>query len=282
MIEAMEPQLHAWAADDAMAAVVIQGAGDRAFCAGGDIRDLYDKRGSRFRADYYAAEYTQNVTIFNYPKPYIALMDGVVVMGGGFGVSIHGSHRVVTERTLFAMPETGIGLFPDIGASWFLPRCPGELGMYLGLTGTACAPPIACMPGSATSTSRRTSLDDGSRRAGQYRQPTAASSAPCLSNYSAGDPGPNKLAEHRDGDRPLFAGDNREAILARLAAEGTAWAQRDRGDHRHPSPTSLKVTFELRIGATLAGLRRRDGRWNTALPTAVSAAMICSKASGRS
>ncbi|MBT3930806.1 MAG: enoyl-CoA hydratase/isomerase family protein, partial [Rhodospirillaceae bacterium] len=134
MIHAIAPQLEAWAADDGVDAVVIQGTGDKAFCAGGDIRDLYEGRGTDFGPTYYAAEYKLNVMIHTFPKPYIALMDGVT-MGGGVGMSVHGSHRVVSDRILFAMPETGIGLFPDIGASWFLPCCPGEIGMYLGLTG---------------------------------------------------------------------------------------------------------------------------------------------------
>ena len=137
MTRELDARLIDWAADERIAAVVVEGAGDRAFCAGGDIRALYASMttpGDRFSATFYREEYTLNHRIHAYPKPYIALIDGVV-MGGGVGVSVHGSHRVVTENVLFAMPETGIGLFPDVGATHFLPRIPGALGMYLGLTG---------------------------------------------------------------------------------------------------------------------------------------------------
>jgi enoyl-CoA hydratase len=249
MVEAIEPQLHAWAADDAIAAVVIQGAGDRAFCAGGDIRDLYDKRGSDYGAVYYRAEYTQNVTIFNYPKPFIALMDGVV-MGGGVGVSIHGSHRVVTERTLFAMPETGIGLFPDIGASWFLPRCPGEIGMYLGLTGYRMRA-ADCLYAGIGDVYIPSGTLEAVIDALTNTPPEASVISAVLSQLSA-DPGPNKLAEHRAAIDRCFSATSVEAILARLAAEGSVWADDTTKTIGTKSPTSLKVTFrQLRIGPTL-------------------------------
>lgn len=140
MIDALIGKLGEWAADDSITAVVVRGAGDRAFCAGGDIRALYDARETSPNGHpslteiFFRAEYRLDHLIYHYPKPYIALMDGVV-MGGGVGVSVHGDHRVVCEKTVFAMPETGIGLFPDVGASYFLPRLPGQLGMFLGLTG---------------------------------------------------------------------------------------------------------------------------------------------------
>ncbi len=137
MVDAMAAQLRVWENDSSVAVVVIEGAGEKAFCAGGDIRGLYDarKRGDDALLDaFYRREYCLNNYIAAYPKPYVALMDGIT-MGGGVGVSIHGRFRVVTERTLFAMPETGIGFFPDVGGGYFLPRCPGEIGMYLGLTG---------------------------------------------------------------------------------------------------------------------------------------------------
>lgn len=136
MIETLSANLRAWAGDAAIAAVIVRGAGDRAFCAGGDIRALYDAHndGGPLTETFFRTEYQLNRLIYHYPKPYIALIDGVV-MGGGVGVSVHGRHRVLCEKTLFAMPETGIGMFPDVGGSFFLPRLPGELGMFLGLTG---------------------------------------------------------------------------------------------------------------------------------------------------
>ena len=249
MVEAMEPQLHGWAADDAITALVIQGTGDRAFCAGGDIRDLYDKRGTDYGATYYRAEYTQNVTIFNYPKPYIALMDGVV-MGGGVGVSVHGSHRVVTERTLFAMPETGIGLFPDIGASWFLPRCPGEIGMYLGLTGYRMRAADCLYAGIGdvyVASENLEAVFDALVNTTSDRDVISA----VLAQFSR-DPGPNKLSEHRAAIDRCFSATSVEAILARLAAEGSVWGNETVELIGTKSPTSLKVAFrQLRIGATL-------------------------------
>ncbi|MBV8801127.1 MAG: enoyl-CoA hydratase/isomerase family protein, partial [Alphaproteobacteria bacterium] len=136
MCIAMKRQLEEWAADEAIKTVVIRAAGERAFCAGGDIRVLYDagQRKSSDVLDFYRDEYRLNRAIRHFPKPYVALLQGIV-MGGGVGVSVHGSHRVANETVTFAMPETGIGLFPDVGGSYFLPRLPGELGTYLGLTG---------------------------------------------------------------------------------------------------------------------------------------------------
>ncbi len=127
----------AWANDDAVTRVVVTGAGERAFSAGGDIRHLYDL-GQAGRHDemlaFWRDEYPLNAVIKTYRKPYVALIDGIV-MGGGVGVSVHGSHRVAGDRFAFAMPEVGIGFFPDVGATWFLPRMPGELGTYCALTG---------------------------------------------------------------------------------------------------------------------------------------------------
>src|SRR5919106_4106515 len=137
MCRALDAGLTIWQADPSVHAVLIKGAGERAFCAGGDIRWLYGvltSEGVAAAVRFYALEYPMNARLHHFGKPYIALLDGIA-MGGGVGVSVHGSHRVVTERTLFAMPETGIGLFPDVGATYMLPRLPGAAGLYLGLTG---------------------------------------------------------------------------------------------------------------------------------------------------
>jgi enoyl-CoA hydratase len=137
MVEAMAQALSGWRDDPSVARILIDHAeGTRGFCAGGDIRALADSvRGDGKRMEaFFAAEYRLNVLIHNYPKPVIALMDGVV-MGGGVGISVHGAHRIATKNTVFAMPETAIGLFTDVGAGWFLPRLPGELGTWLALTG---------------------------------------------------------------------------------------------------------------------------------------------------
>src|SRR5262249_12049794 len=137
MVLALAEKLADWASDGAVTRVIVTAAGERAFSAGGDLRALYEL-GRSGRLDealaYWRDEDRLNALIKHYPKPYMSLIDGVV-MGGGVGVAIHGSHRIAGDRFRFAMPEAGIGFFPDVGASWFLPRLPGELGTYCGLTG---------------------------------------------------------------------------------------------------------------------------------------------------
>src|ERR1700733_3132615 len=132
----MTALLRSWAADPAVGAVLLDGAGERGLCAGGDIRALYDaaKSGDTLPQKLWATEYHLNVLIAHYPKPVIAVMDGVV-MGGGVGLSAHAAHRIVTERSAVAMPEVGIGFFPDVGAAFLLARAPGFTGTYLALTG---------------------------------------------------------------------------------------------------------------------------------------------------
>jgi enoyl-CoA hydratase len=136
MVHAMREQLVAWRDDRDVELVIIRGAGERAFCAGGDIRALYEsgKSGNPYAIDFYRHEYHLNTLIKRYPKPYVALINGIA-MGGGVGVSVHGGYRVAGEGCVFAMPETGIGLFPDVGGTHFLPRMPGEIGMYIALSG---------------------------------------------------------------------------------------------------------------------------------------------------
>ncbi len=136
MVQAMAAQLDAWAADARIRAVVVRGAGGKAFCAGGDIKSLYHSwhRHGKLHYDFFIDEYRLDYQIHRFPKPYIALMDGIV-MGGGMGLSQGASLRLVTERTRVAMPETGIGLMPDVGASYFLARTQRELALYLGITG---------------------------------------------------------------------------------------------------------------------------------------------------
>ena len=153
--------------------MLIKGAGERAFCSGGDIRWLYDvliSQGEEPALAFYALEYPMNARLHHFSKPYVALLDGIT-MGGGVGVSVHGSHRVVTERTVFAMPETGIGLFPDVGATYVLPRLPGALGIYLGLTGARLGAADCVWTGSAAATCRASvSRGGGAPRRGGSRQ----------------------------------------------------------------------------------------------------------------
>lgn len=253
MIHAIEPKLKSWAIDDGVDAVVIQGAGEKAFCAGGDIRDLYEGRGTDFGPTYYAAEYKLNVLIHTYPKPYIALMDGVT-MGGGVGMSVHGSHRVVTDRILFAMPETGIGLFPDIGASWFLPCCPGEIGMYLGLTGHRLRAADTLYAGIGDVHVPADKLDS---LLDAFVAATALNGdgvAAILRDFAV-DPGEASLAAHRDAIDRCFAGESVEDILARLAAEDSDWARAQIETISGKSPTALKVTYrQLREGARIESI----------------------------
>lgn len=136
MVHLLHEQLKAWAADASVRAVVIRGAGDRAFCAGGDIRGLYDlhKAGKHGIEEFFRHEYLLDQYMHDYPKPILALLDGFV-LGGGMGLAQGCSLRLVSERARLGMPETGIGYFPDVGGSYFLPRLPGKLGLYLGITG---------------------------------------------------------------------------------------------------------------------------------------------------
>ncbi len=152
MCLAMDAALQSWADDPEVELVVVDhAAGTRGFCAGGDIRMLAESGaadGSAAQA-FFRAEYRLNTRIKNYPKPYVAFIDGIT-MGGGVGISVHGSHRVATERTTFAMPETGIGLFPDVGGGWFLPRLGPPLGMWLAMTGERLKGGDVCAAGIAT------------------------------------------------------------------------------------------------------------------------------------
>ena len=136
MVHAMHAKLLEWAAEPSIFAVVVKGAGGKAFCAGGDVRAIYRSftTSGNLHHEFFASEYQLDHTIHCYPKPYVALMDGIV-MGGGMGISQGASVRLVTDRTRMAMPEVGIGLFPDVGASYFLSRLAGGLGTYLALTG---------------------------------------------------------------------------------------------------------------------------------------------------
>src|SRR5689334_5375938 len=152
MALALRAQLDRRPSDGAVTRIVMTGAGDRAFSAGGDIRALYDlgKAGHHDEAlQFWRDEYPLNLAIKNYRKPYVALIDGIA-MGGGVGVSVHGSHRVAGDRFSFAMPEVGIGFFPDVGATWFLPRMPGEFGALCALTGERLGPADAVAMGIAT------------------------------------------------------------------------------------------------------------------------------------
>ena len=252
MVLALRAQLEAWAADEAVTRVIVTAAGERAFSAGGDIRHLYDLGIAGRRAEalqFWRDEYPLNVVIKNFRKPYVALIDGIV-MGGGVGVSVHGSHRVAGDRFSFAMPEVGIGFFPDVGATWFLPRMPGELGAYCALTGERFGIADAVAAGIATHrvpSARFPALIEALSGTVSVDAVLAAFNEPA---------GQGPLQARRAAIDRLFAGDSVENILAaldRAAASGGAdadFASKTAATLRAKSPLSLKIALaQVRRGA---------------------------------
>ena len=255
---AMTRQLTEWAADDDIKAVVVVGApredGKVPFCAGGDIQAIYAGRDDperSFAASFFRDEYRLDRRIHHYPKPYIALIDGVV-MGGGVGISVNGSHRVMTQTAVFAMPETGIGLFPDVGGTFFLPRCPGHIGMFLALSGTRLKWADACYVGVAThavARERLTALEEALAAAAWSGD--GQETATQVIGEFAGEPGEPPLASLYARIDSLFAQSSVEWIVRALEAETDEWAAGLLKTLQSKSPTSLKVTFRQ----ILAGAR---------------------------
>ncbi len=239
MIRACARALDGWRDDPAVHAVVIEGAGDRAFCAGGDIRAVrtHAMAGETEPVEsFFAEEYALNQAIAEYPKPYVALIDGIC-MGGGIGVSVHGAYRVASEHAMFAMPETAIGFFPDIGATYFLPRLPGSLGTYLGLTGTRVQGADAVHAGFATHFVPRAQLP-------ALAAALAADGTAALGPHATPLP-PFALAPHRAAIDRCFSADSVPGIVARLEADGGDWAQQTLATLRGMSPSSLFWSFEI-------------------------------------
>jgi enoyl-CoA hydratase len=247
MCAAMQTQLAQWKDDDGIETVAIRGAGERAFCAGGDIRALYEsgKAGTSYAADFYRGEYRLNAAIKHFPKPYVALLHGIV-MGGGVGVSVHGSHRLADPGTVFAMPETGIGLFPDVGGSFFLPRLPGETGLYVALSGARLNAADMAYAGISTHTVPMAQWETLIERLAAGDDVEGALDG--LSHLTE----PPPLAERRAKLDRFFCADSVEAVLAALDADPDEWAQSLASTIRTKSPTSLKITLrELREGRAL-------------------------------
>jgi len=247
MLVAVHDQLQAWDADPAVERILIRGAGDRAFCAGGDVVSLYNmgKAGLDSYAGFFWDEYRADYLTSTLSKPYVALLDGIV-MGGGVGLSVHGPYRVATEKTLFAMPETGIGLIPDVGGTHLLGHMPGQLGVYLGLLGERLKAADCLYAGIATHyvpsekisaltealVSESSSVDD------------------ILSRFHT-DPGEAPLAARTADIGRYFAGQTVEDIVAALG-EGDDWAVSVRDRLLGLSPTSLKLTLRaVRAGRAL-------------------------------
>lgn len=253
MIRALHPQLTAWAIDPSIKAVAIRGAGDRAFCAGGDVRAVWyaAKAGSHapggsghMASDFFREEYQLNRTIHLYPKPYIALIDGIT-MGGGVGLSIHGKRRIATEKTLFAMPETAIGFFPDVGGSYFLSRMEGGLGLYLALTGERLHAADCLAAGIAT---------DLVASAAMPALLEALSQGQALPTTRPAELEAAQLPAIKDAIARCFVGKASVLeIVAALETESSPWAKATLNTLAKRSPASLAISFlALQRGKTLA------------------------------
>ncbi len=244
MIRAIALALAGWRDNPVIHAVVIEGTGERAFCAGGDIRAVRDAALSGDASvirEFFTDEYALNAAIAGYPKPYVALIDGFC-MGGGIGVSVHGQIRIATEFAQFAMPETAIALFPDVGATHVLPRLPGQLGLFLGLTGHRLSGTDAVHAGLATHYVPRAQLP-------KLRRALARDGVAVVAGFAEALP-PFTLAPHREAIDRCFGHHSIEAIEAALAAEDTDWARTTLATLSNMSPSSLRWSFDiLRAGA---------------------------------
>ena len=248
MCEAMTAALLAWREDEAVKSVLIDHAGERGFCAGGDIRMIAESGAgdaSEARA-FFMVEYRLNHLLFEYPKPVTAIVDGIV-MGGGVGISEPAVVRIATERTTYAMPETGIGLFPDVGGGWFLPQLPGQTGVWLALTGARLKAADTVFLGIHSHYLPSDALD-------AFRAILAADPAHPVdvADGLETDPGEAPVEAHLAAIDRLFAFDAVEEIFAALETEGSDWAQAQLATLKTKSPQSLKLTLrQLRLGATL-------------------------------
>lgn len=250
MIQAIDAALRGWRDDPAVHAVVIEGAGERAFCAGGDIRAIRSLALAGEHAgieQFFAAEYALNALIAGYPKPYVALIDGIC-LGGGIGISVHGQIRVASEAAMFAMPETAIAMFPDVGATFMLPRLPGSLGLYLGLTGTRLHGADAVHAGIATHFVPRVAmvgLGDAIATDGVAAIGARVAPLPVFS-----------LASERAAIDHCFGAGSVAEIIHRLEAMSTDWARETLAMLRAMSPSAVLWSFALiRRGA---GMDLRD------------------------
>ncbi|MCA3277644.1 MAG: enoyl-CoA hydratase/isomerase family protein [Roseomonas sp.] len=250
MIRGFAAAIAAWRDDASVKLALLEGAGGRAFCAGGDVRAVRASAVAGDRAAveaFFSEEYAVNAGIAAFGKPWVSLIDGVC-MGGGIGVSVHGTHRIVTNHAMFAMPETAIALFPDVGTSFVLPRLPGALGMWLALTGARLNGADAMHAALATHYTTREALP-------VLRAALIAGDIGAVARYCEAPPEAS-FAPHRAAIDRCFGAASIPAIIAALETEGTDWAREQLGVLHHASPTSLFMTHELlRRGATrdLAG-----------------------------
>ncbi len=246
MIEA----LLRWRGDERVEAVLIDHAGERGFCAGGDIRALADSAAGDGRAAhaFFFTEYRLNHLLFTFPKPVITVMDGVT-MGGGVGISWPATYRIATENTLFAMPETGIGLFPDVGGGWFLPRLHGAAGAWLALTGARLKAAGCEILGIVTDVVPAARLPE--LKAAIAADPAAIETT--LTELEV-DPGRSEMIVRHDEIDRLFSGESVEAIAAALRKERSDWASAQLAIIQTKSPLSLKVSLRQNlVGVAMTG-----------------------------
>lgn len=248
MCRAMIDALLEWRDDDAVEAVIIDHSEGRGFCAGGDIRMLAEsgaKEGAEAR-QFFHTEYRLNHLLFTYAKPVVAFMDGIT-MGGGVGISQPAKYRVATEHTRFAMPETGIGLFPDVGGGWYLPRLEGRVGVYLALTGARLDGAECLALGLATHYLPSEKLAEAKARIAQHPDRIGG----ILGELSVTAP-PAAIMQHVDRINRLFASDSYEEILAALEADGGEWAEKELATLHGKSPQTCKVALrQLKEGGEM-------------------------------
>ena len=247
MVREIHPKLKIWENDDEIKTVAVTAVGDRAFCAGGDIRALYDwgKSNDKKATGFYYEEYQLNQLIKSYSKPYASFVNGIV-MGGGVGVSVHGAFRVAGENYSFAMPETGIGLFPDVGGSFFLSRLRNNVGMYLALTGSRIKSPDAIELGIAEYFIESENYDEIFNKLSEGSSP-----AEILSSFHSNKIN-SDLKSNFEEINKLFSGDSLEEIINKLESDQSDFAQKNLNLLKSKSPTSLKITFrQIKNGAEL-------------------------------
>lgn len=252
MILEMYQQLGGWANDPHIKGIVIRAAEGKAFCAGGDIRKVYEARNNpELAAKFFWHEYRLNRRIYHYPKPFISFLDGIT-MGGGAGISINGSHRIATENFLFAMPETGIGFFTDIGATFFLPRCPDQTGVYLALTGARIragdAVKLKFVDAFVTQNKLPMLLDALS--AADYNADLPRDVVSSVIKRFSNDSEAATLTPYHPHIELCFSHQTVENIINALETHHLAWCHEVANVLKTKSPTSLKVTLHaLRHGA---------------------------------
>ena len=240
MVRLIEAGLDRLEADPAVHVIALTGEGDRALCAGGDIKSLWSSGRSEPEKpmSFWAQEYRLDARIHRLSKPWVAVMHGIC-MGGGVGLSIHGRHRIMTERVKFATPEVTIGYFPDVGATWALSRAPQGLGRWIGLTGATIGAADGIAAGLADAMVPAASIPALLADLASDLAPDAAISA-----YAA-DPGPSRLIAHAGLIERAFAGDDMAAIIATLRADGSCFATETLAALARNSPTSLVLALHL-------------------------------------